>query len=75
LDIVDLLVICSDGFPEASNVAEEMFGYDRLLHAIGDIAGRSAAEIGKYLSEAVAEFVMGHEQSDDQTIIVAKGKE
>lgn len=75
LDIGDLLVICSDGFPEASDVAEQMFGYDRLLHAIDDIADRSAAEIGKYLSEAVAEFVMGHEQSDDQTIIVAKGKE
>ena len=71
----DLLVVCSDGFPEANNQAEEMYGYDRLLAAVDGFAAHSAAEIGKLLSQSIAEFVVGHEQSDDQTIIVVKGKE
>jgi len=70
----DLLVICSDGFPEASNPAGDMYGYERLLDAINHASNRSAAEIAAQLSEAVAEFAAGSEQSDDQTIIVIKGK-
>lgn len=75
LDVGDLLVICSDGFPEASNCAGDLYGYDALLADIDRVAGRSTAEIAASLARTVAEFTAGCEQSDDQTIIVIKGKE
>ncbi|HAJ38103.1 MAG TPA: hypothetical protein DCL15_20725, partial [Chloroflexi bacterium] len=71
----DLLVICSDGFPEASNHAGDLYGYDNLLQLIDAVHTQSASEIAAALSHAVAEFAAGCEQSDDQTIIVIKGKE
>ena len=71
----DLLVICSDGFPEASNPAGDLYGYDRLLDVINEASTKSVAEIAALLSEEVTEFAAGSEQSDDQTIIVIKGKE
>lgn len=71
----DLLVVCSDGFPEASNPDGDLYGYDRLLKAIDAASGKSAAEIAALLSKEVAEFAAESEQSDDQTIIVIKGKE
>lgn len=71
----DLLVICSDGFPEASNHAGDLYGYDNLLQLIEAVHAQSPHEIASALSRAVAEFAAGCEQSDDQTIIVIKGKE
>lgn len=71
----DLLVICSDGFPEASNHAGDLYGYDNLLQLIEAVHAQSPHEIATALSRAVAEFAAGCEQSDDQTIIVIKGKE
>jgi serine phosphatase RsbU (regulator of sigma subunit) len=71
----DLLVISSDGFAEAHNAAGELFGYDRLLAAIETAAVGTAEEISSGISEIVGEFVQGHEQSDDQTLIVLRGKE
>lgn len=71
----DLLVICSDGFPEASNHAGDLYGYDRLLEAIEAVHASPVNEIAATLAREVAEFAAGCEQSDDQTIIVIKGKE
>ncbi len=71
----DLLVICSDGFPEASNHAGDLYGYDRLLEAIEAVHTSPVNEIAATLAREVAEFAAGCEQSDDQTIIVIKGKE
>ena len=71
----DLLVICSDGFPEASNHAGELYGYERLLQAIDANHSKPVHEIAALLSHAISEFAAGCEQSDDQTLIVIKGKE
>lgn len=74
LDTGDLLVVCSDGFPEASNHAGDLYGYTRLLEAIEDVADQRSADIVAALEQEVSGFVEGFEQSDDQTIIVIKGK-
>lgn len=71
----DMLVISSDGFAEAHNAAGELFGYDRLLTAIEAAMGGAASQVSDAISTTVAEFVLGHEQSDDQTLIVLCGKE
>lgn len=70
----DLLMVCSDGFPEAFNQAGEMFGYARLLRILDDVAQeKTAAEIGATLLAEVSAFMGNCEQSDDQTLIVMKG--
>ncbi|NOK60443.1 MAG: SpoIIE family protein phosphatase [Chloroflexi bacterium AL-W] len=69
----DILVVATDGFSEAMNDTEEIFGNDRLLRLIEDSAGLSAPEIADHLSQTIAEFAMGRAQCDDQTLMVLKG--
>lgn len=75
LAIGDVLVIATDGFSEASNARGDMFGYERLLKLIEKSAHLSSASIGKALYRQVKQFTDGHEQSDDQTLVVVKGVE
>ncbi|RMD81683.1 MAG: serine/threonine-protein phosphatase, partial [Chloroflexi bacterium] len=71
----DLLVVATDGFSDARNVDDEMFGIERLLVAIDELAERSAREIADGLFSAIDRFSAGHPQDDDQTLIVLKGAE
>ena len=71
----DLLVVCSDGYAEAHNADNEIFGYDALLSCIAEVVDQPAQAIFTHITDTVAAFVQGREQSDDQTIIVLKGKE
>ncbi|MBO9373535.1 MAG: SpoIIE family protein phosphatase [Chloroflexus sp.] len=69
----DLLIVATDGFHEARNGEDEMFGIDRLLHAVDTLAEQSAQAIADGLFHAIDQFSAGHPQDDDQTIIVIKG--
>lgn len=69
----DILVVATDGFSEAANLTGEMLGYERLLELVDTLAAESAEQIGLKLFEAVQAFGAGHEQDDDQTVIVIKG--
>ncbi|MEF3273690.1 MAG: SpoIIE family protein phosphatase [Chloroflexus sp.] len=69
----DVLVIATDGFSDARNEHDEMFGIERLLIAIDELADRSAREIADALFNVVDRFSAGHPQDDDQTLIVLKG--
>lgn len=69
----DVLVAATDGFSEAGNNSGEMFGYERLLHLVTDIAHQPAQVIMNTLFQTVAQFSAGHAQDDDQTVIVIKG--
>ena len=42
LDTGDLLIVASDGFPEAQNIAGEMFGYEALMRLIETHRAESA---------------------------------
>ncbi|MDX1522079.1 MAG: PP2C family protein-serine/threonine phosphatase, partial [Anaerolineae bacterium] len=68
----DVLVVATDGFNEARNPADEMFGYHQLMALIKGIAHKSAGEISKILFETVHEFSESCPQDDDQTLIVIK---
>ena len=69
----DLFIICTDGFNEAWNNNEEMYGYDRLLNLVSSLRSYSAMEIAIEMYMAIDTFSEGHEQDDDQTLIVIKG--
>lgn len=69
----DVLVIATDGFCEARNTGDELFGYDRLLQLVDLVADRSASEIAYALYQAIDQFRAGLAQDDDQTIVVIKG--
>lgn len=69
----DLLIVATDGFSEARNPDDEMFGYERLLDLADRFAERSAHSIAEALFEAVDLFGIGCPQDDDQTLVVIKG--
>lgn len=69
----DILVVATDGFCEARNAQQEMFGYDRLLALVENHCDKTAAEIATMLYTAVRQFAAGGPQDDDQTLVVVKG--
>jgi phosphoserine phosphatase RsbU/P len=69
----DLLIVASDGFNEAHDESEEMFGIDRLASMASALSHLSAPEIARAMLVAVEDFSRGHPQDDDQTIVVLKG--
>jgi sigma-B regulation protein RsbU (phosphoserine phosphatase) len=73
LSVGDVLVAATDGFNEAFSPSGEMFGYERLLATVQELADGSAEEIGHGLFAAVEAYGQGHPQDDDQTLVVLKG--
>ena len=73
LGVGDVLVVASDGFPEAVDVDGEMFGYERLLQLVEDNRTESAESLLQILTTAIADFSSGAEQADDETVMVLKG--
>jgi sigma-B regulation protein RsbU (phosphoserine phosphatase) len=69
----DVLIVATDGFSEARNPEDEMFGYDRLLQLAEASAKKSARAIAEAFFEAVDRFGVGRPQDDDQTLVVIKG--
>ena len=68
----DILMVASDGFPEANNESGEMLGYQRFMQMLDDVADRTAGQILEHLLDRVKEFAAGAPQSDDQTLIILK---
>lgn len=69
----DVLVVATDGFNEAVNSKDEMYGYERFMQTVKELSPLQAEEIGQQLFSSVVRFSTGQEQSDDQTLIVLKG--
>jgi sigma-B regulation protein RsbU (phosphoserine phosphatase) len=68
----DVLVICSDGILESMNAHRELFSFDRLQQALGELGHHNAAEIAARLLEAARNFAGSAELEDDATIVVIK---
>lgn len=68
----DLLVVTSDGINEAENSQGEMFGYERLLTAVDELAKAEVTVIAQELLAQSIAFAKGRPQSDDQTLLVLK---
>jgi serine phosphatase RsbU (regulator of sigma subunit) len=68
----DLLVIYSDGVTEATDMAEDEYGEERLTEELRKRRGESADTIVTAVTESVSRFVAGAPQADDITLVVAK---
>lgn len=68
----DLLVIFSDGIPEAANAQEEEFGEERLLHVIEENWEKSSGEICDAILARIRSFLGRQWPQDDQTLMVAR---
>jgi serine phosphatase RsbU (regulator of sigma subunit) len=70
----DVLVQFSDGLPEAPNLADELYDYDRLKSLIQNSCHLSANEIIDTLVKSVDEWMQGRPNPDDITLVVTKKK-
>lgn len=68
----DILIVATDGFSEAENSADEIFGYDRLLELADKTRHLSARDIVRAFSEVATAFEGDRPQHDDRTIVVIK---
>ena len=71
----DILVMMSDGLPEAENMDDEMVGYDRTEEKIRSLADKSAEEIKDGLVDLCDNWLKGTaELKDDMTFVIIKKK-
>ncbi len=74
LNIGDVLIMMSDGFPELHNPTDELFGYERVYSAFEKAAEKEPVEIIRYLNEESARWIKDKELQDDVTFVVIKIK-
>jgi sigma-B regulation protein RsbU (phosphoserine phosphatase) len=72
LEAGDLLVLYTDGVTDARSPRRGFFGERRLLAAIRDARGRTAADVGAAIVDAVDAFSAGAPQYDDLTLLVVR---
>jgi len=72
LDRGDILVVISDGLPDAQNPKEEMFGAQRLLQIIRQKAPLGSDAIEQSFLKAIGEFTQGTPQTDDITFVIVE---
>ena len=65
----DKLFLYTDGVPEATNAAQELFGTDRMVTALNSAAEGSARDVLVNVRKSVDEFVKDAEQFDDLTML------
>jgi sigma-B regulation protein RsbU (phosphoserine phosphatase) len=68
----DSVVWLSDGLIEATNAADEPFGYDSVKRTLAGIEGESAVSIRNRLLAAVEAHTAGHPPADDRTLMVMR---
>ena len=69
----DLIVLLSDGFVEAMNERQEMFGFERLEAALNGLpVTLSAAAFIDHLQQTVATFAADTPQHDDMTVVAVR---
>lgn len=77
LEPEDVLVLFTDGITEAvdsslENVAENLFGEERLMEVIRDSQTGTAREIQSAILQAISDHTGDSPQSDDITLVVIK---
>ncbi len=72
LRVGDLLVVFTDGIPEAINNQDEPFGSDRLTQCVQNCRDRSPEELIESIVRAVDEFIGDVPRSDDITLLVLR---
>ena len=70
----DILVIISDGLPEAPNLTGELFDYKKLQDLISTYGNKTAQEIIDQLMMEADKWLSGNHNPDDITLVVIKHK-
>ena len=68
----DVLVMLSDGLPEASNENKEMYDYDRIKELISKNHSKEPKEIKKELFDSLDLWLNGGIPEDDVTLVIVK---
>lgn len=68
----DILVIYSDGVTEATNLAGEEFGLDRLMDVVRKCINLPAAAVRDKIESSLSEFSGAAPANDDITLVIAK---
>ena len=68
----DVLVMLSDGLPEASNEKQEMYDYDRIKELISKNHTKEPKEIKKQLFDSLNLWINGGVPDDDVTLVIVK---
>ncbi len=68
----DVLLLYTDGVPEAFNSQDEMFGYERLAQALRLWGGAPAQDVIRGIRQELESFTQGVPQSDDVTLVVCR---
>jgi sigma-B regulation protein RsbU (phosphoserine phosphatase) len=71
LAAADTLIMFTDGVTEATNLAGEQFGYDRLTVVVRDSTRKEPASIADAVIQAVTTFA-GFNRQDDLTAVVVQ---
>ncbi len=67
-----IIAIGTDGIWEASNIAGEMFGKERLRTILRENAERSSQEILNEVYDQLGRFTSGQKSEDDITLVIIK---
>jgi sigma-B regulation protein RsbU (phosphoserine phosphatase) len=69
----DLLLVFTDGIPDALNVDNVSFGNERMLKLLGG-SQASPAQVLKNIENELLQFIGAAEQFDDITLLAVKRK-
>ena len=72
LDTNDTLYVYTDGVTDARSPENEMFGRDRMLHALNREHDAHPETIDRNIQESISDFVNGADQFDDTTMLCLK---
>ena len=68
----DSIFVYTDGVAEATDVANVLYGTDRMLEALNKDPDANPEQLLKNVRESIDEFVKGAEQFDDITMLSLK---
>lgn len=68
----DLLLIYTDGLPDALNFAQQKFGRQRILNAMREVARQNAHQAANHILWEMRRFVGLNRLTDDTTLVVIK---
>jgi sigma-B regulation protein RsbU (phosphoserine phosphatase) len=68
----ELVVMYTDGLPEATNRLNEMLGQDRLAGWLTREKNISASDAVQIIRDGLKEFIKGKPLDDDITLVISK---
>lgn len=70
----DVMIFLSDGLPEATNIHDEMLGYEAVYDCMLDNINQEPQDLLNTLSTLGSEWIKGTQLDDDITLLIVKKK-